>query len=135
MDFGGLRKVPSQNTKGVTLMTQWITLELSKIGFGTYHLHAVRTNTLYLQSQKHKWSSCNLQFLSELITTQLRISHGVTANSLYLNPLHHAILQVLHKWFYIHKTCSAFLVISGTGYPKLDIFGYPGTRKQFCKKT
>ena len=29
-------------------------------------------------------SSCNLQFFSELITTQLRISHGVTANSLYL---------------------------------------------------
>ena len=25
----------------------------------------------------------NLQFFSELITTQLRISHGVTANSVY----------------------------------------------------
>ena len=30
-------------------------------------------------------SSCNVQFFSELITTQLRISHGVTANSLYLS--------------------------------------------------
>ena len=29
--------------------------------------------------------SCNLQFFSELITTQLRISHGVIANSLYLS--------------------------------------------------
>ena len=27
----------------------------------------------------------------------------------------------------------AFSVISGTGYPKFEIFGYPGTRKQFCK--
>ena len=27
----------------------------------------------------------NHQFFSELITTQLRISHGVTANSLYLS--------------------------------------------------
>ena len=41
-------------------------------------------------------SSCNLQFFSELITTQLRISHGVTANSRYLPyALHHAKLQVL----------------------------------------
>ena len=30
-------------------------------------------------------SSCNLQFFLELITTHLRISHGVTANSLYLS--------------------------------------------------
>ena len=32
-----------------------------------------------------KTSSCNLQFFSELITTQLRMSHGVTANTLYLS--------------------------------------------------
>ena len=35
---------------------------------------------------------CNLQFFSERITTQLRISHGVTAN-----PLRQAMLQVLLK--------------------------------------
>ena len=29
-------------------------------------------------------SSCNLQFFSELIITQLRILHGVTVNSLIL---------------------------------------------------
>ena len=29
-------------------------------------------------------SSCNLQFFSEWIATQLRILHGVTTNSLYL---------------------------------------------------
>ena len=23
----------------------------------------------------------------------------------------------------------------GNGYPKFEIFGYPGTRKQFCKNT
>ena len=34
------------------------------------------------------WSKrrvCNIQFFSQLITTQLKISHGVTANSLYLS--------------------------------------------------
>ena len=28
--------------------------------------------------------SCNLQFFSELITTQLSVSHGVTTDSLYM---------------------------------------------------
>ena len=28
-----------------------------------------------------------------------------------------------------------FLVISGIGYLRLEIFGYLGTRKQFCKNT
>ena len=39
---------------------------------------------------------CNLQFFSELITTQLRFSHGVTASCLHFTyPPHHAKLQVL----------------------------------------
>ena len=40
------------------------------------------------QTLRWRWrpehTGCNLQFFSELITTQLRISHRVTANSLYL---------------------------------------------------
>ena len=39
------------------------------------------------QSMLIETSSCNLRFFSELIATQLRISHGVTANSLYLMTL------------------------------------------------
>ena len=34
-------------------------------------------------------SSCNLQFFSELITAQLRISHRVTASCLYLEVITH----------------------------------------------
>ena len=52
-------------------------------------------------------SSCNLQFFSKLITTQLRVAHGVTANSCYLSSSpckatsfnyveHHQIRNVEH---------------------------------------
>ena len=47
-------------------------------------------------------SSCNHQIFSELITTQLRISHGVTANSLYLS--------IMSKY-----TCSIVLLNLCTG--------------------
>ena len=45
--------------------------------------------------------------------------------------LNEGVLQFVTS---IHEGC-AFLVISGTRYPKFEIFGYPVTRKQFCKNT
>ena len=51
------------------------------------------------QSLLIETSSCNLQFFSELITTQVRISCGVYANSLYLSYneyIHFGWLSVLY---------------------------------------
>ena len=42
-------------------------------------------------------SSCNHQFISDIIATHLRISHGVTANSLHLSFFYQAKLQILQK--------------------------------------
>ena len=50
-------------------------------------LQLLPESSILLMMIRAYWSKLrvDLQFLSELITTQLRISHGVTANSLILN--------------------------------------------------
>ena len=61
-------------------------------------------------------SSCNLQFFSELITAQVKILHGVTANSLYLTfqlfskfifPAYHCLYSYIFQ-----KLSLQFIILS-----------------------
>ena len=64
-------------------------------------LNVLINSTILLKTIRAYWSKrwvVNLQFFSELITTQLRNAHGITANSIYL---HVSCMFIYQFYFFV----------------------------------